>query len=59
MDADEKDMIDAIKNKDVKAFNEAQASYDNKAKQFIEEAQGILVTIVIIYLNHKENKINK
>ncbi|KAL6601132.1 Vinculin/alpha-catenin [Neocallimastix californiae] len=42
MDADEKDMIDAIKNKDVKAFNEAQASYDNKAKQFIEEAQEII-----------------
>jgi len=42
MDADEKDMIEAIKNKDVNAFNNAHASYNNKAKNFIKEASEIV-----------------
>jgi len=42
MENDEKDMIKAIMNKDVDAFNTAQAAYNKKANQFIKEASDVV-----------------
>jgi len=42
MEADEKDILEAIKNKDTNAFDNAHSSYSNKAKNFAKEASDII-----------------
>ncbi|ORX82343.1 Vinculin/alpha-catenin [Anaeromyces robustus] len=42
MENDEKDMIKAIMDKDVDAFNTAQAAYNKKANEFIKEASDVV-----------------